>query len=181
MNKAEEELLDYLRNLNALRQKMKKPDGFHYWGMEDFLLQHGRFYTPGEWPYSLGAPKACFANSMIQTTIHSGLEYVEGYALTSFGFPVHHGWNTDGELALDSTWEYPGMAYFGVQFHPRRAWESQWDGDTTVLDDWKRGFPIFRQPWTGEIEWENLTLADLEREYHEQENPHPPSGVAEKQ
>lgn len=47
-------------------------------------------------------------------------------------------------------WERIGLTYLGVEFSLERADDCSWYGDGSVLDDWKRDWPIFREPWTGE-------------------------------
>jgi hypothetical protein len=159
---AEQMVLDYLRMMKEFREKNGRPPEFVYSCREDFLLQHGKFYEPTSWTEPFRAPKCCYANSMLLAVQRPQLKYVEGVALTEFGFPTGHGWVTDGKLAFDSTWKPEGLAYFGVEFHPRRAFEAQWDGDGSIFDDCQRGWPIFKQPWTGErTDWKRLSWAEV--------------------
>jgi hypothetical protein len=129
---------------------------FVYRGPMDFVLRHGRSYVPQPLPkpYRVGAQKMCFGNAIIVAASY-GLAYVEGYALApTIRFPIHHAWNADADGNLvDTTWAGTGAAYLGVAFALGRADEATWDGDGTVLDDFKRRWPLLREPWTGEHEW----------------------------
>jgi hypothetical protein len=132
------------------------PPGLHYRLMWDFVLRHGTWYEPRPYPANLreGLIKYCFGNSILLSAAH-GFRYVEGFALLpppySAGVPIHHAWNVDAFGALiDSTWNNEGIAYLGVEFSLERADDATWNGDASVLNDHKRGFPLFREPWTGE-------------------------------
>jgi len=52
--------------------------------------------------------------------------------------------------AIELTWRAPGLAYLGVPFAVERADDCSWVGDATVLDDWRRGWPLLRDRWRGE-------------------------------
>lgn len=161
---AKKALIDYLEMIRNLKLKEGPlPDSIKYAGMEDFLLRHGKWYEPKPWQGRKGAPKCCFANSLLHSVQRPILRYVEGIAMNVIGFPTHHGWNTDGTHALDSTWRPDGLAYFGVEFAPGHAWECLWEADGSVLADWHRDFPIFREPWKGEdySKWPKVTLAEM--------------------
>lgn len=152
LSEPQQELLRYLEMMKALRAEMVRSTDhlFTYLGMEHFLLEHGRWYEPRPWSdeYREGAPRNCFANAMMFGD-SEGLRYVEGVALSVI--PVHHGWNADADGNLiDSTWQNSGLAYFGVEFSVGRADDAIWNGDATVLDDWQRRHPLYRQPWPGE-------------------------------
>lgn len=61
-----------------------------------------------------GAKGECYRNATIEALHRDDVVYVQGYATTSFGFPIAHGWlETRDGLVLDPTWE-DGQAYFGV-------------------------------------------------------------------
>lgn len=136
---------------------MSIPDVFVYYGYEDFVLKHGKFYesVPRPRGLRLGMPKACFANSIFLGA-RRNWKYVEGYATPILDngasiFPVHHGWNLDDKGRLvDSTWKRIGSAYFGVEFSIERAFDAAWNGDAAILDDWKRKHPLLCRPWNGE-------------------------------
>ena len=156
---------EYCEMIRKLKlQEGPLPDSIVYAGAEDFLLKHGKWYEPVPWEGRKGAPKCCFGNSLLHSVTNPDMRYVEGIALTCFGFPTHHGWNADSEgHALDSTWRPEGLAYFGVEFSPGRAWDAIWTGDANVLQDWRRDYKIFREPWTGEdySKWPKVTLDEM--------------------
>lgn len=132
-------------------------EGLAYRGAPDFVLKHGRFFEPKPKPaaYPKMAPKMCFGNSILIAARY-GLRYVEGYACAKAAtmLPIMHAWNIDDDGSLvDTTWGDQGAAYMGVIFAVERADDATWEGDASILDDYKRGWPIFRQPWTGEHTW----------------------------
>ena len=147
------------------------PAEWVYRGNEDFVLRHGEEYAPRALPeeYDYGAPKMCYGNAIWMAEAF-GLSYVEGFAWTGY-FPIHHAWNADADGNLiDVTWRaeegglripMPNSAYLGVRFSVDRADDATWNGDGTVLDDWRRDWPLLRQEWTGEddsIEYESSPL-----------------------
>ena len=104
----------------------------------------------------VGVPKYCFANAYQLAKDSAGtLQYAEGVALAPYTLTVHrHAWCIDTELnVVDPTWHGelsspPGAAYFGLVFDlehmtalrrgPKKA--------ASALNDWKRGFPLFKTP-----------------------------------
>jgi hypothetical protein len=146
-------LVDYLTIIRDMRRNLENHSEYTYCGMEDFLLQHGKFYEPRPWRprYVRGAPKSCFGNSILLGTLQN-LHYIEGVAFQrdiSFGF--HHAWNVDDkDNLIDNTWLNNGLAYLGVEFAIGRADRATWDDDGTVLDNPRRRFDIYKHPWTGE-------------------------------
>lgn len=167
--------LDALREgLGSLVWPARMLDTYTYRGPADFVLQHGEAFEPIALPdeYEYGAPKLCFGNAIALAMLR-GLTYVEGYAIGPHGIAIHHAWNTDDEGRLiDVTWSalwddgrrwpIPDAAYLGVRFSLGRADDATWHGDATVLDDYKRRWPLLKAPWEGE---------DWEREWP---NPSPP-------
>lgn len=169
MTAREDALRETLRIL-ARGYASRCPPKWVYDGPPDFVLQHGEVFDPIPLPneFEYGPEKACFGNSLMLAEF-LGLTYVEGYAFGPADFPIHHAWNVDDEGRLiDVTWSaiseetgermpMPGAAYLGVRFSIGRADDATWNGDASVLDDWKRGWPILCEPWTGEDferEWE---------------------------
>jgi hypothetical protein len=79
------------------------------------------------------------------------LTYVEGWATIPGLIPVEHAWVTDaGRRVYEVTWETPGDAYWGMEFSVERADDVTWNGDATVLNDFRRRHPLLSQHWTGE-------------------------------
>lgn len=171
-NEAQGFLLAHLELVRDLRRSHYDtvPHGYHYWGMEDFLLQHGVWYEPRPLPssYPAGAERACFANALVISAMRRGHRYIEGYALTCFGFPTHHGWNVDTQgNFIDNTWRPIGDAYLGVEFSIERAADAICNGDANVLSDWRRDYPIYQNEWRGETPnaiWPPCPVLDLIRE-----------------
>lgn len=150
MSVYDDDLMRFCRQMASVTPVL---DGLHYRGMHDFLAQHGKAYEPRKKAVKLpwGAPKCCYGNALA-AAVKYGWTYVEGIALGVI--PVQHAWNVrdDGEM-VDLTWRQVGSAYLGVEFSIGRADDCTWNGDATVLDDWRRGWPILQQPWTGE-DWD---------------------------
>lgn len=153
--------------IEALREALESlvwPDGqaqrlgLVYRGPADFVLREGKPYERAG-VCRTGAPRACFGNSIAFATHNetSGWRYVEGYALAPWRqlldvvIPIHHAWVVDADgVMYEPTWPAPGQAYLGVEFSVERADDATWNGDASVLDDWKRRWPLLRRPWRGE-------------------------------
>jgi hypothetical protein len=146
---------ELLADLETIRDCVPLSQGNHYRFMWDFVLRHGTWYEPRAYPPDLppGAVKQCFGNSIMLSLV-KGYRYVEGFAVMPPPFspmPIHHAWNADAFGALiDSTWRNGGVAYLGVEFSAERADDATWNGDASVLDDFRRGHPLFKEPWQGE-------------------------------
>jgi hypothetical protein len=127
--------------------------GYAYVSISDFLLRHGQWYAPRPLPRGIprGAPRQCFGNALLAALrLEGDLFYVEGWSI-GYVVPVPHAWCTDAHGRLyELTWETPGTAYLGVEFSLERASNCCWEGDATVLDDYRRHWPLLGQPWTGE-------------------------------
>lgn len=127
-----------------------RPRGYAYRNYYDFVLQHGLWYAPAvgvdAWR---GLPRMCFGNA-IEAAATRGWAYVEGYAYGLAGMAVHHAWCCEAGELREVTWESRGPAYLGVVFSVERAHDATMRGDATVLDDFKRRWPVFREPWQGE-------------------------------
>jgi hypothetical protein len=176
MNNAQKALV---RALEQIRDFKTAREGYAYSGAEDFVLRHGEWFDPIPLPeeYDFGPPKLCYASSLILADIRM-LTYVEGFAmLADIGLPILHAWNVDEDGRLiDTTWRAIDnetgerrtvpATYLGVRFSLGRAEDACWNGDTCILDDWMRDFPIFREPWEGEDwerEWPETELAQLKQ------------------
>ena len=130
------------------------PHGFVYRGLAAFLLKHGR-----EWPVAASQhvprfhawPQACFSNAARLARRKSAQwRYVEGYAVGHV-IPVHHAWcvNAQDEV-VDPTWFQRGFAgteYFGAEIPVEVVDRVQHKDCQSVLMNWRRGYPLFREPW----------------------------------
>lgn len=145
---------------------------FYAGGPAQFVLCHGNV-----WPLEGGStieagnfirgPIGCCYGNAIVNAARFGLRYVEGYAMTPYEHIAQHAWNTDekGNL-IECTWPVPGLIYVGVEFSVERADDCTWIGDATVLDDYKRGWPLLKQQWKGEQEgivWPKSTRLEMMR------------------
>lgn len=129
---AEQGTLDWLTATVELRRRMPgiETHPYPYLGLDDFVLQHGRFYesqklTKDELNYlqvikaNYGKrflPKQCFYNSQMWLlttdrflTAPPGmvLRYVEGYSTSVI--PIHHGWLTLNGKVIDPTLRMAGQ------------------------------------------------------------------------
>jgi hypothetical protein len=138
--------------LGVRRDRTPYRKALAYRGPHDFVLQHGERHLVQRSPM-MGAPRVCFGNAFA-VSYSVGGRYVEGYAIPlPFAEPVHHAWvQLDGRY-FELTWPSPGLAYHGVEFRPERADDCTWNGDASVLDDFRRGWPLLQEPWQGE-DWE---------------------------
>lgn len=143
---AERELLRYMEQLVALRKSARSLRvGTAYSCSEDFVLQHGEFWTPQPLPEGRVRmpPKLCFWNARSLQDSDSALRYVEGYAASIFA--IHHAWCVDPEgRVIDPTWEEAGSAYLGVALTSDEL--ADVPPGIPALDDWERGWPILQQP-----------------------------------
>jgi hypothetical protein len=174
-----DDLLAAMRDaLQEASEKYPMPPGLVYSSPFDFVLQHGRVYE-GQWTgkYKLGAQKMCFGNAIMLGGRHD-LKYVEGFALAPTGEVIHHAWNDEGGVLVDSTWANTGLIYLGVEFSVARADDATWNGDANILNDENRNYPLFRKPWRGEDY--TLTWPSSDR-LESLKHPHPmtPPSVAE--
>lgn len=171
------ELIRYLEIHKRFRVRNGRlPEGMNYYGVEDYLLERGRWFVPMPLPEGTtpGLPKQCFHNSLALARVRK-LRYIEGYALGVF--PVLHAWNADARgRVIDVTWtggraRAPlGTAYFGVEFplaQVRRALKDE----STVLDDWRQGFPLLREPRT-----KGALTRHEDRRYSPTQEEHPAQG-----
>lgn len=143
-------LTDWLLKDRDYRRMHGVPDGYHYAGISDFLLQHGAWYPPVPFPAGIrkGRKRFCFRNAAVLAIEQpESFRYVEGYALYPKMSPVHHAWNLDSDGNLfDRTWKNCGTAYVGVVFSTTR---------TITADGWCCGVfynpqSVLKDPWIGE-------------------------------
>jgi hypothetical protein len=148
---AREEVTNWL---TMLRRCTRRPDGYTYAGIGDFLLRHGEWHEPQPCPAKVprGMPRNCFHNALALASRRRrrGYRYVEGYAMPNIGLPlaVHHAWCLDGDGHLiDNTWEVPGLAYLGVPFSLDVARRALGRRGNTVLDNPEARHILFRNPF----------------------------------
>ena len=146
MNEEEKGLTEFLVTMAAFNSA-KKPNGFKYKNMYEFILKNGNLhkiieaeYTP---IYKMGKKKECFTNAYnLVDNFPDKLTYVEGYAC-SVSIPIYHAWavSKTGHV-FDPTWN-GGKAYYGVEFPldyvrktilKRKCWG--------VIDAWEIGWPL---------------------------------------
>jgi hypothetical protein len=173
MTRAEKFLFDFLEGVRALRAAANGNNGpFPYHCIEDFLLQHGRFFAPQRLPQGIkkGPERQCFENAgKVATRRGSSLFYVEGFALGVI--PVHHAWASDTEgNVYEVTWQtrdrteedIAATAYFGVPFNAdfvlRAMSETKRWG---ILDDVKREWPVLRGEYEPAEMFEPSLIAPL--------------------
>lgn len=158
--------------LRMLSDRFTGPPGLAYRGAGDFLLKHGKWYTRMvDVPPKQRAPFGyCYGNAIAAAAMYDEM-YIEGVALTGDGTELTlHAWNINPEhpdIVIDRTWaEAPGLIYCGVHFSVERADDCTWNGDGCVLVDPDRGYPLYREPWTGEppdLKWPHSERLDLFR------------------
>jgi hypothetical protein len=154
------------------RDSMVHPDWL-YAGMEDFVLKEGTVFreiSPYQ-PLSRGERnrykprfiKHCFENSYRAAVASRGkLRYVEGFAHSQI-LPVHHAWNIDEkDRVVDTTWcgveDDPlyrppvGTAYIGCIFDLSFVRAMRTNDNTSVIDQWQKGWPVLKIPYTPNTE-----------------------------
>lgn len=151
------ELLEYLEHFRDLRlsANIAFPEGFRYRGPEDFILTEGTFFNLADPPLmsKRGTPNACFWNSATAVLRDDRrLRYCEGFALADLDGKCHfqtaHAWviNEQG-LAIETTWERPGLAYVGVEIPIDEYIEANSAGSLSVMDDPFRRWPLYKKPY----------------------------------
>ena len=128
-----------------------KPSAWYYYGLYDFVLREGRFFTPRARPTNIkcGGPNA-FHNS-ITIASQNRLLYVEGYAARKNRPLALHAWNSDDDgFVVDTTWHPIGVAYFGVIIQASLVYTAKnEDGEMgSAIDNWRRSWPLLRRPWS---------------------------------
>ncbi len=150
------------------------PEPYHYASSAAFALRHGSFFRPAPPMPELpkGKPNCCFYNCsrVLLTPAGEQYQYAEGWAGRPGGL-LHHAWLVDRHgRAMDVTCGFKRCAfYFGVVIPRDQLLAYGVDGGTStaVLDDWKRCWPILRQPWSPEDTYQialaRIALAEKER------------------
>ena len=147
-------LMEYLEAVTKMFPKEAKREGREYSSVEEFVLKHGKFYTPKELPKNVleGKVKDCYMNAWHLATERKDLTYVEGYAASVI--PVMHAWCVDKQgNVIDPTWG-TGKAYYGVPFTTdyimKTAMRRKYFG---ILDNYQEGYPLLKErPKEGVIE-----------------------------
>ncbi len=90
-----------------------------------FILRNGTLREGAERPTHIPKmkDKECFCNATHLALENSRtLRYVEGYALSSIGMPVHHAWcETRSGVVVDPTWRDPALcSYMGVRLDTKQ-------------------------------------------------------------
>lgn len=108
-------LREWLTHIASLNDR----PGFEYSSMEEFILRNGR-----EWKgarrngFRKLQNKMCYSNCWRRITQGYELDYAEGYAIGTAGFPMLHAWLVDptDDHVVETTWRGPlgDHEYFGI-------------------------------------------------------------------
>ena len=143
VNEYQEGILNYLLQIQGLKDEYKKANNLNIVSAEKYLLSNGKFFeskiSTSQDLLNVkkclkrlsGKPKKkqCFYNAQ-QLALYcedKGIKYFEGYAISGINFPIHHGWNEINGKVVDVTWDFDGntpvigeipkgWAYYGVEF-----------------------------------------------------------------
>ena len=144
---AQRYIRQHLEAVAQLMREMPRPTGYAFHSIDEWLLKHGRFWTPQPLPkrYRRGIPKWCFGNAQ-RLALHSKtLRYVEGYAMSVI--PIHHAWCVDAnDRVIDVTWDHIAPAYFGVVFDRDaiRQFRRESRSNLSILHDYERDYPLLK-------------------------------------
>jgi len=135
---AEEQLIEDLKIIQGMRQKMMQGSERVYDGTEDLVLKHGRWWKPQPRPQDVdkGPNRECFRNAAtLAMDYPDRFWYVEGYAVGPI--PILHAWvsTRDGQL-VDPTWEPVGTA--------RCAFSNRWSLHRRTVGTWRSPLPRSR-------------------------------------
>lgn len=152
---AESELLEFVTMMARLQRDCQPElrQDWAYQGICDFLMNHGRFWTPTPLQADIRpmTPSLCFHNAYILAySRRTQLRYVEGYALGII--PAHHGWCVDDEdRVVDPTWASTetmlGTAYFGTVIPLDIVRRVRRSDCASAFGCYQEGFRIFREPF----------------------------------
>jgi hypothetical protein len=147
----EKELLQYLFDVREVRLKNHHRSGgnFKYAGFEDYLIQHGTFFTPKHLPPTVRPMMVsqCYENAFRVASRSKAFHYVEGVALSLI--PVDHAFcvNAEGDV-VDPTWASGrtelGLAYIGVELDLTEVKASRRVGTLSLSGDYRRGWPVLQ-------------------------------------
>ena len=95
--------------------------GLKYASQYDMILDKGKFFKAQVCPTGVqkGIIHECYRNASMLALENSEYTYVEGFAIVKEmpGYPIAHAWVVDRRgFVVDSTWDTPGSAYFGIPF-----------------------------------------------------------------
>lgn len=116
----QQELLNYFnQTLDFI--KINQNRKLRYFGIIDFMLQHGQFFQPYSLPNEIkfGKKRLCYNNATDLALSNIKYIYCEGYAVTEIiNIPIYHAWTVDeNNTVFDNTWDPCGTLYFGVKFN----------------------------------------------------------------
>lgn len=167
-----------VRVLRQEKRWRKPPAGLFYFGPMDFILAHGRHWTPASFPvgrYPLGFEKECYRNAANLAFDHVELTYVEGYATSML--PVEHAWCIDDQgRVVDNTWTdgRAGVEYFGVAFNTKFLREHVYHRERYgLIEGYGRGFPLLKIPRSRKKEFLNLRAYRLPKPKPQKQNGNP--------
>jgi len=118
MTEHQQHLLNYLQANVAMRHTITDKKPGLYWCIEDYLLQHGKWFESQSLTKDERAKlllvlgkerfpiKECFSNSQKVIVYHkrAGLKYFEGYFFREgICFPILHGWLSLNDKVIDLT------------------------------------------------------------------------------
>lgn len=161
LSPAQSALREYLERIVALRSRAHRGPRPPYLGIEDLLLQHGRWYDPPTADWSFGhrfpdTPTYCYQNCYESVRRWPAeLRYVEGMGISKFGIPMLHAWLIDSaRRVVDPTWgwddgEAAEGALFGLVF-PLSALRARRKRDRStfcMLDDFDGRWPLLKAPF----------------------------------
>lgn len=125
-----------------------------YVNLTDFVLQHGRQFTPTKrLPKGIrcGKLKTCYTTAGRIAIDRDDLIYCEGFACGVI--PVMHAWLVDKEgNVIDPTWrqtvdgvDYRGVEYFGVPISHEYFTEHLCKYEKyALIDAWEHGWPMLK-------------------------------------
>jgi hypothetical protein len=124
---ASQGLVEYLTSLASVQSALRRPDGFNYISVEDYILDRGvdqahsgpltedervSLFRTIDRSGLRFMQKKCFHNAQLLAVEDPTLQYVEGFAQSRFG-PVHHAWLLLNGKLLDLTWRTPKANHRG--------------------------------------------------------------------
>jgi hypothetical protein len=179
----ESQVKQYISSINSLYKGNARSKDLFYNGQYDFLLREGRLFKSEKLTKeeqsavdslfkrfidSHGTPeyKQCFYNAQI--ALHFDCDnvfrYSEGYAMSSVGLPMAHGFLTINEKVVDLTWRNEegeffvgetAVEYFGVRFDTQDILQAMLDTEMAqshIECYWNKGL-LFRQKFNDDKQY----------------------------